>query len=216
MCHIKSMAYHGYIPLVKAYLSRLESPKVLEIGLDRGVTTIPLMVFMTRCHASYEFVGIDVAVQEQLQITLRNIDKTPDHRVRLLQENSLKVLPRLVDADEKFDVVLIDGDHNYYTVQKELQHLEALTKSTSLVVIDDYHGRWSDRDLWYAERTGYEGNSEATTRIETEKHGVKAAVDEFLEANTSWESKIFVKGEPIVLYRKKASMFDQNALDLLP
>lgn len=208
------MAYHGYIPLIKAYLSRIESPKVLEIGLDKGITTIPLVVFMTRFHKSYEFVGVDVAVQEPLRITLGNIDMAAGQSVRLLQENSLKVLPRLAESEEKFDVILIDGDHNYFTVQKELQNLTRLSKNTSLVVIDDYHGKWSDKDLWYAEREGYEGNSEVTIREETSKHGVKPAVDDFLEANPEWQSISLVKGEPIVLHRKK-TMFEQNALDFL-
>ena len=208
------MAYHGYIPLIKTFLSRVETPRVLEVGLDRGVTTIPLVVFMSRFHKKYEFVGVDVKLQEQLLITIKNIDVAKDQKVNLHQENSLKLLPELAKKGEKFDVILIDGDHNYYTVKQELQHLEDLAKSTSLVLIDDYHGRWSEKDLWYADREDYASVQDATTKIDTDKHGVKPAVDEYLEKNGTWETKLLIQGEPILLYKKKTT-FNQNLFDVL-
>lgn len=208
------MAYHGYIPLIKTFLSKLDSPKVLEIGLDRGVTTIPLVVFMSRLHEKYEFVGIDVKVQEQLLITLKNIDVSKDQRVMLHQENSLNMLPELVKKNDKFDVILIDGDHNYYTVKKELEHLEDLAKPTSLVLIDDYHGRWSEKDLWYADREDYTSVQDVTAKVDTDKHGVKPAVDEYLEKNGTWDTRVLIQGEPILMYKKK-TIFNQNLFDVL-
>ena len=73
----------------------------------------------------------------------------------------------------------------------------------ALVVCDDYEGRWSERDLWYSERDGYQDVKAATPRVETEKHGVKAAVDEWLAAHPQWQKSQPIKGEPVVLRRAR-------------
>ena len=195
------MAYHGYIPVVKKFLSEIESPSVLEVGLDRGVTTIPLVNFMTRYHRKSSFFGIDVLIQESLRITLGNMDVSGDHVVRLCRGNSLEVLPMLAKQGAKFDVVLIDGDHNYHTVAKELECLDSLVGERCLVVIDDYHGRWSEADQWYSTLGGYEDVTAATKPVDTERHGVKSAVDEFVEKNSHWRISTLMKGEPVVLSR---------------
>jgi predicted O-methyltransferase YrrM len=197
------MAYHGYIPSIKQFLSQIQSPKVLEIGLCKGITTIPLLAFMSRMHENFEFVGVDVLVQESLLIILNNIDVLPSQKMIIHQDSSLNALPKLTESSKKFDVVLLDGDHNYYTVSRELEYLDSLTNENSIVLIDDYHGRWSERDLWYAEKEGYESADKATKRIDTEKHGVKPAVDDFLMKNSNWELLTPIPGEPVMLRRKK-------------
>jgi predicted O-methyltransferase YrrM len=197
------MAYHGYIPSIKQFLSQIQSPKVLEIGLCKGITTIPLLAFMSRMHENFEFVGVDVLVQESLLIILNNIDVLPSQKMIIHQDSSLNALPKLTESSKKFDVVLLDGDHNYYTVSRELEYLDSLTNENSIVLIDDYHGRWSEKDLWYSEKEGYESADKATKRIDTEKHGVKPAVDDFLMKNSNWELLTPIPGEPVMLRRKK-------------
>jgi predicted O-methyltransferase YrrM len=197
------MAYHGYIPSIKQFLSQIQSPKVLEIGLCKGITTIPLLAFMSRMHENFEFVGVDVLVQESLLIILNNIDVLPSQKMIIHQDSSLNALPKLTESSKKFDVVLLDGDHNYYTVSRELEYLDSLTNQNSIVLIDDYHGRWSEKDLWYSEKEGYESADKATKRIDTEKHGVKPAVDDFLMKNSNWELLTPIPGEPVMLRRKK-------------
>jgi hypothetical protein len=68
-----------------------------------------------------------------------------------------------------------------------------------MFVIDDYHGKWSERDMWYVDRSGYENVTVATKKVETEKHGVKAAVDEWLEEHPGWNLISPLKGEPALL-----------------
>ena len=197
------MAYHGYIPVVKNRILQLKNPRILEVGLDKGMTTVPLIAFLTRAKESYTFVGIDVLLQEHLKIILQHIDNSQNQKILLYEESSLSVLPKLVEASQKFDVVLLDGDHNYYTVSNELQYLENIVDENGIVIIDDYAGRWSNSDLWYSEKEGYENSSSATKKIDTEKHGVKPAVDEFLENNPNWKSTVLMSGEPIVLFRHR-------------
>jgi len=132
----------------------------------------------------------------------------------LYERNSLDFLPELEANSNKFDVVLLDGDHNYYTVKRELQNIKYITHENSIVICDDYEGRWSHHDLFYSEREGYEANELATDREfalslrhedELGKCGVKPAIDEFLRQE-KWFSAQPVKGEPIVLCRSAETL----------
>ena len=199
------MSYVGYIPLVKQFLHQLPQNReisLLEVGIDRGTTLIPLTVFLARTRPRFLVVGVDIMVQEQVELMLHNLDLQQDQQAYCMQANSLKVLPEMVEQGMKFDVLLLDGDHNYHTVIQEMQHVEALAKPDALVVIDDYSGRWSERDLFYSERPGYEAVDIATKKVETDKHGVKTAVDEWLAANPNWVKGQPIPGEPVILARK--------------
>ena len=200
------MAYHGYIPLVKQYLHqqvpREVPPALLEVGVDRGVTFLPMVVFLARTRPNFTAIGVDIMVQEQVQVMLANVDRTPGQNAYLLEDNSLAVLPKMVEQGMQFDVLLLDGDHNYHTVRQEMEHVGKLVKPGGIVICDDYDGRWSDRDLWYHDRDGYESNKHATKPVDTEKHGVKPAIDEWLAEHSDWQKAQPIKGEPILLMRK--------------
>jgi predicted O-methyltransferase YrrM len=196
------MAYHGYLQLVKEFLYSKETPTFLEIGVDNGASLVPLVVFLTRTKQRFFVSGIDVRFHEHLKIILGNIDLSEGQVIQMFEESSLKVLPALVEAKAKFDLLLIDGDHNYYTVAQELQYVPDLTHDHSMIIIDDYAGRWSDKDLWYSQRDGYQNVTSATTPVDTEKHGVKAAVDEFVAAHPEWKIHTPIPGEPVLLVKQ--------------
>ncbi len=197
------MSYSGYVPIIKDFIHRCvpqeRAPALLEVGIDRGTTLIPLVAFLARTRPAFVCVGIDVKVQEQVVTVLQNLDLAPEQAAFCIEGNSLDVLPKMASQGMRYDVVLIDGDHNYHTVSRELAMLENLVVPGALVICDDYNGRWSERDLWYSERDGYQDVTIATQRIETERHGVKAAVDEWLTSHPEWQKAQPLVGEPIVL-----------------
>lgn len=197
------MSYHGLIPLCKQHLHQLKHPpSFLEVGVDRGVTFLTLVAFLARTKPEFLAVGVDVMVQEAVQLMLQNLDLQPRQSAYLVENNSLKVLPGMVAQGMKFDIVLLDGDHNYHTVSQELVHIGGLVNDGGVIVIDDYDGRWSERDLWYAERPGYESVKETTPRVDTEKHGVKPAVDDWLTSRPEWRLAKPVHGEPVILVKQ--------------
>ena len=195
------MAPHGYIPLIKQRLFNVENPSFLEVGVDRGVTFLSIATFLARTKQQFVAMGVDVLVQESTQLQLQNLDLQQGQHAYLINGNSLNVLPKMVEQGMKFDVIVLDGDHNYHTVSSELRHVTTLVNQNGAIIIDDYDGRWSERDLWYADRLGYEGNTETTKKVETDKHGVKPAVDEWLSQNVGWTLSKPLQGEPIVLMR---------------
>jgi len=203
------MSAHGYLGAVKRYLQYVENPSVIEIGIDRGVMFLTLAYFLVRTKQKFDITGVDIMVQEQLAIMASNIDLTSqEQKIRLYQENSLSLMPKIAEEIKQgvmksYDVMLIDGDHNYFTVKKELELLNDLTHENSIVILDDYSGRWSNRNMWYFDRPGYENCELATQEIVTEKQGVKPAVDEFLVSHVEWQHEQPIHGEPIVLFRNR-------------
>lgn len=197
------MSYHGLIPHVKNYIHNLKRPpSLLEVGVDRGVTFVTLAMFLARSRPKFLAIGVDVLVQEQVSIMLQHLDLQEGQSAYLIEDNSLKVLPNMIAQGMKFDVVLLDGDHNYHTVSTEVEHISRLVNDDGIIIIDDYDGKWSERDLWYCERPGYESVKVASPKVDTEKHGVKPAVDDWLSRHPEWQKLKLVQGEPILLTRR--------------
>lgn len=196
------MAYHGYLSLAKRFLHEIAEPSLLEIGVDTGVSYLTLTTFLARTKKRFVSLGIDVKVQDSVAIMLNNLDLEVEQQAALIQENSLDVLPKLVESNVRFNLVLLDGDHNYHTVYNELNLLKPLLADESVIICDDYHGRWSERDLWYAERPGYEDVSQASKPVDTQKHGVKPAIDDWVSENPEWSIERPIEGEPVILVRK--------------
>lgn len=197
------MAYHGYIHFLKNFLkSKKEPPSVLEIGVDRGVTCIPVITCLSKIHPQSLYLGVDILLQDSLKLTINYLDESVKKVAWLLEGNSLEILPSILNQGLKFDVILIDGDHNYHTVSQEMTFVDRLLKNQGIVIVDDYDGKWSERDLFYSERPGYESINNLTKRLKTEKEGVKPAVDDWLVNNQNWEKIKLLEGEPILLKRK--------------
>jgi|ETNvirenome_6_85_1030632.scaffolds.fasta_scaffold00244_7 predicted O-methyltransferase YrrM len=216
------MAYWGYLGFIRGYLSGFGqeiTPKILEIGVHKGQTFIPLVAHLMKNRENFQLTGVDVMQDETLGIILANLTGDLDSEkqtVMMLRNNSLDFLEKfqvILDADESYkewgywDVVFLDGDHNYYTVSKELEILSNQLAKTGLMVIDDYDGRWAEDDEYFSEVDGYEEHLHLLAKpkdTQGKKRGVKTAVDEFVENNPGWklDKRVFPHHTPALLYRE--------------
>jgi hypothetical protein len=200
--------------------------RVLEIGLDKGHSCLPIIHNLTLMCESFEYYGIDVkmnkglmnSVDQMFNIKFRRGKDKPN--VSLYEVNSLTILPLMVKENEKFDIIFLDGDHNYFTVSNELNHIKDICNPWTIIVCDDYFGRYSEKDLFYSERDEYSSirvNKEniakksdqgiyeivatkATPKIQVHegeklKEGVKIAVNEFIDRNPEWIIRGWAKTE---------------------
>lgn len=116
---------------------------IVEIGTAQGSNTEKLLKY---CHWH--------------DATLHVIDPAPGYDVEEWQQKygkrlvfhkdlSLQALPEI----EGFDMVLIDGDHNWYTVFNELKLIEKTCEERSqgfpLVILHDIGWPYGRRDLYY-------------------------------------------------------------------
>ena len=196
------MAYHGYIPYVCEIIISKENPKILEIGIDCGATYFSLLHFLIMQKESFFLAGIDIKLKDMVKIQSHYFTKRNEKQMGvILEENSLTFLQNKNNHLE-FDIIMLDGDHNYYTVSQELEMLhDNFSKIGTTIIADDYGGRWSEKDLFYESRKEGKDNPLATPYVETNKHGVKAAINDFLKEYSEWTLSRPIQGEPVVLQR---------------
>ena len=135
---------YPYFPdIIEPILTQLQPRCILEIGAEAGRTTQLLLAFSqhhgARVHAIDPKPKFDLAQFKS---------KFGDHLV-FHQDLSLDVLPKL----DPFDAVLIDGDHNWYTVYHELKAIDKICadqdRSMPLIFLHDLDWPYARRDLYY-------------------------------------------------------------------
>lgn len=130
--------------VIRPVADALQPEAIVEIGSDHGYNTRNLLEFC-----------------QQNDATLHVVDPLPKYEVSEWQERygdhlvfhqalSLEALPDI----DRMDLVLIDGDHNWYTVFSELKTIEERCKeipqSFPVVMLHDIGWPYGRRDLYYA------------------------------------------------------------------
>ena len=160
--------------------------RILELGIADGVTAFPLCTNLTLLGCAYSYEGIDIKLSESLREqyaytlelwkSLTIIEQTTTKFLQLKKEE-----PPIV-----YDLVLVDGDHNYDTVKAECELLSNFIDSSTILLFDDYGGKFATEDQYYAHHEGYESNpliTDPLTKDASSPVGVKAAVNEFIANN---------------------------------
>jgi len=145
--------------------------KVCEIGVHTAGHTKLLL----QNYPNIELVGIDPALSPQTQQLLTEYPNFSFHH-----DYSLKVLPDYTD----FDVVLIDGDHNYYTVYNELECIRRTHEKWPLVILHDTHYPYGWQDFAYFPNTIPDGELNVPGRS-----GVRQAVEDWLKNNSTEDTR---------------------------
>ena len=87
------MSYQSFSRQLSSYLSKIYRPRVLEIGVDKGQTMIPLVHNITLACHEFMYEGIDIVLQDSLVQYLTNmsgvrLNDLEDHpNINLINEN---------------------------------------------------------------------------------------------------------------------------------
>jgi hypothetical protein len=135
--------YQFWDTLIEPFLESITPKTLVEIGSDEGDNTRRLLEFCehhdARLHVIDPVPKYDVAAWE----------KQYGERLIFHRALSLEALPEIGD----FEAVLIDGDHNWYTVYNELKIIEGRCNSLSLtfplVMLHDVGWPYGRRDGYY-------------------------------------------------------------------
>jgi cephalosporin hydroxylase len=210
------MDYHGYIPFISKYAQVLynmnkQPVKILEIGVDTGISLFGLNNNLNCLKVPFEYTGVDINIQPHVPIS-QNIfwQNCKENNINLVEQNSLVFLKHCVEI---YDIILIDGDHNYETVSSECSYLRQISHINSLYVFDDYYGKYSLTDGFYADHEGYENNKMIQIKQPNcQKQGVKTAVDEFIENNEDIFSFALMLGEPLLMTNENNNLLELKKL----
>ena len=129
--------------VVRPLLRALEPKTIVEIGSESGKTTLRLLELAREIGATVH--AVDPAPLFDVDAWRR------DHGEHLV----LHLKPSLAVLDQlgPFDAVLIDGDHNWYTVYNELRLVERRSRELGaampLILLHDVAWPYGRRDLYY-------------------------------------------------------------------
>lgn len=193
------MSYSCFIPVITQYCENWRNqpggPSILEIGVDRGQTAVPLIYELVRANLDFRYDMIDIAPHESLLTTLQNINRPryKSQEINFINLNSVDALKPMKEGSlcrnngqrfGDYSVVLIDGDHNYRTVIWELEWIMGLVSSSTMIIVDDYATRHADVDYYYDDKPEY-AHFKTTPKdfllSNGGKQGVRTAVDDFVE-----------------------------------
>ena len=134
----KKLVRRFVVPLVK----NRKWDRVCEIGACNGDTTDLLLE-----HGVSQITVVDPCLDHDLVAKYQG-----NPRVMVKKATSLEILPEL---HGNFDCVLIDGDHNWYTVYNELRIISELDMLLpgGMIFFHDVAWPWGRRDMYYQPHT---------------------------------------------------------------
>jgi len=128
---------------IKPVIETVAPEQLLEVGAEFGWNTEPLLAYCGLTGAKLDVV--DPAPHPALYDVLAKYPE--EHRFHALK--SLVAIPRLPPAD----LVLLDGDHNWFTVYNELQLLyqraAACGVAPPIILFHDIAWPYARRDMYY-------------------------------------------------------------------
>ncbi|MGA9289719.1 MAG: class I SAM-dependent methyltransferase [Anaerobacillus sp.] len=129
--------------VIKPILLSLRVNKIIEIGAYKGETTIELLEYCKKTGGTLTIIDPLPLFDEDAFTKLYKDCFT------LYKKTSLEVLPLI----KEYEAVLIDGDHNWYTVYNELKLIEEKALSNiqpfPLVILHDTEWPYGKRDMYY-------------------------------------------------------------------
>jgi hypothetical protein len=222
----------GHFPTIRPLLDALQPRVICEIGVLRGKTTKALL--RTTEERGVVMHSIDPTPHDEFD--LEGLKERYGERFIFHRARSLDVLAGIRDAD----AVLIDGDHNWYTVYSELTTIARVASEQQrpfpLTLIHDVDWPFADRDMYFdpeaipiEHRQPYARGGVVPNRDELvdgeglnadhyhavtaggPRNGVRTAIDDFLSTVEAPVSSTSVVG-----FFGLAVLYDERQVELRP
>ena len=174
---------------------------IVEIGADYGLNTCNILKYCVNHNSKL------ISIDPQPKFNVSHVKGQFGDKFQMIEDLSLNYISEI----ESCDIVLIDGDHNWYTVYNELKLLEKkfTLQDFPLIILHDVSWPYGRRDLYYNPESiplefrhefkqlgmspnqnellpegGINHNLNNATTENTPKNGVLTAIEDFLKETT--------------------------------
>ena len=127
--------------VLRPIIEEIEPKYIVEVGSENGQNTKNILEYCVENNSRM------TAIDPFPQFEIDEFKSAYKEKFEIYKELSLSRLPLLED----YDVILLDGDHNWYTVYNELKIIEKgfENKKFPLVFLHDVGWPYARRDLYY-------------------------------------------------------------------
>lgn len=120
---------------IKNILKQINSKYIMEIGFNAGHSA---ELFLSNSNAYLYSFDIGEHFHEYLKYGKQFINIKYPNRHTLVFGNSLETIPRFAKNNEiLFDVIFIDGGHDYEVAHSDLMNCRLLSHKETIVIMDD-------------------------------------------------------------------------------
>ena len=107
--------------------------RVLEIGFNGGHSA---ELFLST-NPNIELVSFDIGCHDYVSLGKNFIDQNYPNRHELVIGDSLKTVPKYSINKGLFDIIFIDGGHDYKVSKGDLINCKRLSHKDTIVIMDD-------------------------------------------------------------------------------
>lgn len=156
MDHEPTRAY--YETLVQI-LSTIQAKSILEIGLGWGISGVAFIEAFNQLERYYSVdpnLNAKYCLEAQEEVLPRFKSKFPNAEVNFYNSVSAAALEKFISQGLTFDLIYIDGSHNYKEVIADLTLAEKLRSFGGIIIMDDvFHPKnFQNNDYGVAQALG--------------------------------------------------------------
>lgn len=133
--------------------SVFQPKRILEIGTRTGISLCQLLSAYVDHSKIERIVCVDpfndgFISSNLVRKNLRHLN-LPTDKIKFIEESSETAMPKLIEANEQFDYVLVDGDHSKPAAIRDLENAHKLISPDGIIVFDDISPYGCDLlDVW--------------------------------------------------------------------